>query len=865
MKTICSSRWLIPLMLCASAALADIQVTVTGPGGSASQSLPDAGGSFGMNLPLTANAVNSITVSAEDASGNRASAELFVTQLSLDRIVVSSLETERLSTEEVEQLVADGVIDLDDPENYNVSSFAIVLTVEGVEVPIDLPIAIPINGDPIGDGEDIPMPNWDDDGGGGRRNPRPPPEIIFFAVESVREPGKPIPPPIPGVLVIEGKIRSLKEMFAVRLMLLNTSGIFTLSDVVAEITFPAGGLTSMLPTDGIISFGDIVPGNDGEVGQAEREFIVRGDLIGLRPVEVKFAGSVTGPGIPEDGAIPFSGSAIGEVDVKGPPTFTVRVNHPPSVTAGEPYDLQVEITNTGQIPARYASLELDVSADGQLADCSLDPITGEPDCEYVREPVVRALGHLDAGETAVEVFSVLPDRTGIITSCMGGADQNIQLKVYVGNLGCVTGSFPETGDETSLPTVNVLPANNSQGISIESPVVAFFSETMNHSSITTGSNGSFRVYTSDNTVVPGTLRFETNLTGRTLAIWQVDDGISNRLQPGTDYTAALDDTITDQDGNGLFLSWLSGFRTTTVGEGDVDAPQLDLDILPPVDPAYVLPGERVVVEAYAVDQGSGVDRVELRMRDLSSTNLLYELIDQKAVFAGDLPPYYFTIDSSTLVPGHQYQLHGTARDGNGNEIQSTIDFLLAASAAPPVVVLPDDPTLPQLQGITLSLTPSVTGGVRRVQYFLNSELAPFKTVTLPPWNGGVSTLELSLSNHTVRAVATDGLDQTGEDTYSFELIENPNAPVVSFASEDGEIHAPGDLILVNPSVSDDVGIKGMVVYLDTPDQLLATTADPIIIDSGLLTTGQHQVVVIATNLLGVSNDPATDPDSVLEF
>ncbi len=863
MKTIVSSRCFIALLLCASAGLADIQVTVTGPGGSASQSLPDAGGAFDMNLPLTANAVNSITVSAEDASGNQASAQLSVTQLSLDRIVVSSLQTERLSTEEVEQLVADGVIDLDDPENYNVSSFALVLTVEGVKVPISLPIAIPINGTPDGGGENIPMPNWEDDGGG-RRNPRPPPEIIFFAVESVREPGKPTPPPIPGVLIIEGKIRSLKELFAVRLMLLNTSGIFTLSGVVAEIAYPAGGLTSMLPTDGIISFGDIVPGNDGEVGQAEREFIVRGDKIGPRSVEVKFAGSVTGPGIPDDGAIPFSGSAVGQVDVKGPPTFTVRVNHPPSVIAGEPYDLQVEITNTGEIPAHYASLELDVSADARLADCTLDPFTGEPDCEYVRKPVVRKLGHLEAGDTAVEVFTVLPDRTGIITSCMGGADQNIKLKVYVGNLGCVTGSFPESGTATGIPTVNVLPANNTQGISIESPVVAFFSERMNHSSITTGSGGSFRVYTSDNAAVPGTIRIETNLTGRTLAIWQVDDGISNRLQPGTDYTVALDKTITDRDGNGLCLAWLSGFRTTTMGAGDVDAPQLDLDILPPVDPAYVLPGELVTVEACAVDQGSGVDRVELRMRDLSSTNLLYTLVDQKAVFAGDLPPYYFTLDSSTLVPGRQYQLHGTARDGNGNEIQSTIDFLLASNAAPPVVVLPEDPALPQLQGITISLKPSVSRGVRQVRYFLDGAIDPFKTVTLPPWNAGVSTLALSLSNHTVRAVATDGLGQTGEDTYRFELIENPNAPVVSFTSKDGEIHAPGDLILVNPSVSDDIGIKGMVVYLDSLANLLARSAAPILIDSSLLTTGQHQVVVLATNLLGVANDP-NDPDSVLEF
>ena len=62
---------------------ADITVTVTGPGGSASQALPDEGGAFDMELPLNRNAVNAIMVTAEDASGNSASANLAVTQVSL--------------------------------------------------------------------------------------------------------------------------------------------------------------------------------------------------------------------------------------------------------------------------------------------------------------------------------------------------------------------------------------------------------------------------------------------------------------------------------------------------------------------------------------------------------------------------------------------------------------------------------------------------------------------------------------------------------------------------------------------------------------------------------------------------------------
>ena len=50
---------------------AAITVRATGPGGSAVQTLPDTGGSFDMNLPLNANAVNQITVSATDSASNR--------------------------------------------------------------------------------------------------------------------------------------------------------------------------------------------------------------------------------------------------------------------------------------------------------------------------------------------------------------------------------------------------------------------------------------------------------------------------------------------------------------------------------------------------------------------------------------------------------------------------------------------------------------------------------------------------------------------------------------------------------------------------------------------------------------------------
>ena len=115
-------------------AYADITVSVAAPGGTATETLPEEGGSFAIGMPLNRNMVNNITVSAEDEHGNTAIEELVVTQVSLSDVVISEFTSEPLPPERIEQLVNDGVIDVDDPENHNVSEFNIVLTIAEREV-----------------------------------------------------------------------------------------------------------------------------------------------------------------------------------------------------------------------------------------------------------------------------------------------------------------------------------------------------------------------------------------------------------------------------------------------------------------------------------------------------------------------------------------------------------------------------------------------------------------------------------------------------------------------------------------------------------------------------------------------------------
>jgi hypothetical protein len=843
-----------------------VSVQVSGPGGSVSRTLPDSGGSFAVNLPLNRNAVNNVKVTATDRNGNTRSAQLAVTQVSLEEVVVSKITAEPLSVEQVEQLVQDGTIKLDEPANYNVSQFTVVLTIEQKPVPVSVPIAFPKE-EPLESGYEVyKLPAGRGDGGG---PPKPPPDVQIIVFEQpVTLPEAPVyVPPVPGVIIIDGAIKSLKEFFSVRLMLMNTSGIFTLSDVMARIDYPDGGLSSTLPADGVMSFGSILPGTPDQPGQLEKEYIVRGDEVGKRRVRVSFGGVITGPGIEATNAIPFNGSAQTELEVKGPPMFEVIVHHPDFVYTNVPYDLVVDILNKGERPALYASLELDVGSAARIVNCTIGTNGTPADCTEVKGPVIRSLGHIMPAERISETFTVMPLKEGRISSCMGISDQNISLQVAVGNLGCVTGHYPPMeGVGAAGPTVTVMPTPNMQGIGVDSPVVAVFSRVMELSSIRTGQGGTFNVYNKTNALMPGQIEFQT-IRGRTMAIWQEYDGIFNRLSPGEEYTVWISTNVFDTNGVSIATDWRSTFRTTTMGLGDVDPPILSMSIEPPVNPNYVLPGEVITVNAYPTDMGSGIARVELRIKDLDTTNALYALIDQKSVFKNDKPPYLFAIDSANLVPGHTYQLLGTAYDIMGNVRDATIAFVLASSADPPVIVLPEDPTANQLAGIAITLKPvALTGGVHKVRYYLDDATNAYKTVTVAPWQASLSTLTLSLTSHTIRAVAEDGLHQTGEDTYTFNLIDNTNMPRVSFMGvHDGAQIVTGQTVLINAQVSDDTGVRSVRICLDSPGgRLLSTNAEAFWLSTTNLSLGTHQVYVMATNNLGVGNDPM-HADSYFEF
>jgi hypothetical protein len=426
---------------------ADTTVRIEGGSSVVSVKLDSATTDFCLNVPLRRNTQNTLIASAIDdldpAPKDVATAQpVQIVQVDLADIVVANAFSRPLNVEEIDSLVAEGVIDLNEAENFNVSMFTVVLTIGSFPVTISQPVVVnPVSGAVSygrfrsGEGGAINFGGWSGGGGAAPSSPRSGgcvsgcAQIVVVKTESGQT--------IPGVIIIDGRIKTLKEFFQVGLALFNTSGIFNLSDMTASIDVP-GGLTPIragvgldvndINLDGAVDsvlIGEIAP---GETGIAQ--FLVRGDGIGTHRIDVDFDGSITGGGLPV--AIPVAGSARTTVEVLGPPELRVEVSFPsnpsgPDVAQDEIYTLIVDITNVSDRPALYTSLELFVGGDALLVDANGDPI---PDSSRI-----TSFGTVLPDETQSVSFRVKSLAEGEIIACQAVASENIILTIDTGPEG----------------------------------------------------------------------------------------------------------------------------------------------------------------------------------------------------------------------------------------------------------------------------------------------------------------------------------------------------------------------------------------------------------------------------------------------
>ena len=437
---------------------------------------------FCVDVPLRPNAQNILIASAVDdvapAPKPVAYAQpVAIVQLDPSQVVISRVDVRELTESEIAQLVANGVIDLDDPDNFNVSMFTIVLTIGSTPVRISQPVVHPRGG---GGGTVVSYGSgggWVGGGGGGG---------------GISAPGQPgggsgiivITPPsgrtIPGIIIIDGRIKTLKEFFQATLLLFNNSETFVLQDMQAAIDLPpgltpmgaaAGTDVSLVNTQGQTNqtiIGDVGPGQTG-AGQ----FIFRGDAMGVHTLRVDFKGFIAEGGLPAP--VPVNGAVSTSVLVQGPPELKVVVRHPsnpdgPDVTLNQIYDLIVEITNLSSRPALYTSLDLFVGGNARLVDENNLPIPSSN--------LVRTIGTIPAGRTASLTYRVQSLAEGEIIACQGIASENITLSVDTGPGGTCNINNMYPSDFKPLPedmpptVIGINPLNGQPNIPVTTSIVA---------------------------------------------------------------------------------------------------------------------------------------------------------------------------------------------------------------------------------------------------------------------------------------------------------------------------------------------------------------------------------------------------------
>jgi hypothetical protein len=265
-------------------------------------------------------------------------------------------------------------------------------------------------------------------------------------------------PPIPGVIVIPGDIGFLNQFFSVMLMVGNVAPAgsnLVVSHLEAEIVLPVGNdlvagsaddplrmartasgetarkkLVVQPGPDGQLgTFDDILTLGPGQTGNAE--YLVEGMREGSHVVEMQMTGTLEGLPI---GPVQIQGRAVGAVLVRNP-AFTLTFTHPDVVSAGEPYSLDVIVTNTGPSPANFVSLNLfprNVSGATVVGSSS------------------REIETIAPGDSATVAFDLISNISGQVTAATLDSDENVAgrfaLKTSVGELG-----VPVSPDSLVLP------------------------------------------------------------------------------------------------------------------------------------------------------------------------------------------------------------------------------------------------------------------------------------------------------------------------------------------------------------------------------------------------------------------------------
>ena len=198
-------------------------------------------------------------------------------------------------------------------------------------------------------------------------------------------------------------------------------------------------------------------------------------------------------------------------------------------------------------------------------------------------------------------------------------------------------------------------------------------------------------------------------------------------------------------------------------------------------------------------------------------------------------------------------LRTVATDTLGQTAEDTVELVRLANTPPSVTLTSPAEGSQITEGatITLSAEASDDAGVAGVAFYIDSVLigedhqAPYSiNRVMPQGEAGIVTL---------RAVVTDTLGKSAENTYTLERLANQVPSVAIIAPLDGQEILAGTTFTIGVETQDDVGIERVDFYLDnTPVGTDSTSPYAL---TAVLTVGVDgesvQLRVVATDTLGV--------------
>ena len=305
-------------------------------------------------------------------------------------------------------------------------------------------------------------------------------------------------------------------------------------------------------------------------------------------------------------------------------------------------------------------------------------------------------------------------------------------------------------------------------------------------------------------------------------------------------------TVTARATNSAATSFSDSDSATYVVT-DTTAPTVS--ITAPAGGAYLR--GNVTVSATASDN-IGVARVEF-FKD-----------SDPAPFATDTISPYSVIWDTTVASNGGHTLTAKAHDAAGNIGTSSAVPVTVDNIAPSVSIT--SPTSGSyLRGnITVSANASDNIGVARVEFFKDSDPAPFATDTVSPYSTPWNTSGVSNGSHNLTAKAYDAAGNPRTSAPVPVIVDN-SPPSVSVTSPASGATVSGTAVTVAATASDNVGVSRVEFFKDSDAAPFATdSSSPYSVswNSTTIPNGGHSLKAKAFDAAGNSTTSPAVPVTV---